>query len=242
MAYFSGFPFITYKFGGLSTVTSFQDLSAYVEVVDTIKDNVNFYNPITIGDNERPDTLAYRLYGNSGLYWTFFLMNDSLRERGWPLNNQDLDKLIKTQLPYQVMITLDLDTVLSIPAGTVITGVVSGATATILGKREDFGQLIIQLTSATFTPGEIVSYEVNEVVSTFIAQAVINQYDSIHHWEDDNGIYHDVDPTVGTSGLYAAVSFYEQQQRDNDNLKTINVIKPQAINSVQKAFKEALTR
>lgn len=241
MSYFSGFPFVVYKFGTESVLTSFQDISAYVEVIDQIKDNVSFYSLVTIADNERPDTLSQRLYGTPTLYWTFYLMNDKIREQGWPLNNQELEAYIRKFYPLTTIITRDSLTGVMLP-GQTIEGLLSGAAAVIKSRRLDFGQLNIEVTSGTFQQGELIQSTVDEEVQTVQVQSIVEQFNAIQRWQDSDGAPVDVDPTVGTSGFDTPVTFYERMVEQNDQLKTIRVIKPSAIASVRAAFKDALNR
>ena len=53
MAYFYNFPNVTYKFGNEESVTAFQDISAYVDIIDQIKDDVNFYQFYNVLYNTR---------------------------------------------------------------------------------------------------------------------------------------------------------------------------------------------
>lgn len=241
MTYFSGFPFVVYKFGTESALTSFQNISAYVEVVDQIKDNISFYSLVTIADNERPDTLSQRLYGTPTLYWTFYLMNDKIREQGWPLNNQELETHIRKLYPLTTIITRDSLTGIMLP-GQTIEGLLSGATAVIKSRRLDFGQLNVFVTSGQFQQGELIQSIVDEQMQTVQVQSVVAQYNAIRHWQDSDGTVVDIDPTVGTSAFDTPVTFYEQTVEQNDQLKTIRVIKPSAITSVRAAFKDALNR
>lgn len=88
--YFSNFPKQLYYFGNEISPVAVQDLSKYVGLIDEIADQISAYIEYEIGDFERPDTLSAKLYGESVYDWTFFLMNDHLREQGWPLALQDL--------------------------------------------------------------------------------------------------------------------------------------------------------
>lgn len=241
MTYFSGFPFVVYKFGTESVLTSFQDISAYVGVIDQIKDNVSFYSLVTIADNERPDTLSQRLYGTPTLYWTFYLMNDKIREQGWPLNNQELEAYIRRFYPYTTLVTRDNLTGIMLP-GQTIAGLLSGATGVIKSRRLDFGQLNVQVTSGEFQQGELISSTVGDDTQTVQIQSVIEQFNAIQRWQDSDGAPVDVDPSVGTSAFDTPVTFYERVVEQNDLLKTIRVIKPSAISSVRAAFKDALAR
>lgn len=239
MSYFASYPSVAYRFGNETDLNVFQDISAYVEIIDTIKDNLDFYTLYTILDGERPDQLSQKIYGSTDYYWTFFLMNDNIREQGWPLTAQDLDNLIKKDLPNTVVTTRSNITT-SFNIGQTITGLSSGATGRIVSRRLDFGQLVIEPTG-TFVSGELVlSTAGTTTQSTILSTGNILQYNSIHHWEDENGLWVDVDPAVGTSSIYTPVTYYEKYVSDNDELRQIKILKPQAINSVYRSFNEAL--
>lgn len=239
MSYFNNFPNILYKFGNEQTENVFQDVSAYVEIIDEIKDNLDFYLFYSILEGERPDTLSQKLYDTPSLHWTFFLMNDNIRSAGWPLSQLEIEQLVQKQLPNVVITTRDELTGKFEP-GQTITGLGSGATGTILKRRLDFGQLIIS-TDNTFIPGELITSTVGGVTqSAVLSSGNINQYNSIHHWENDSGDYVDVDPAVGTSSIYTPITFHEKYISENDDLRTIRVIKPGVINSVFRAFTESL--
>lgn len=241
MGYFKNFPNVLYKFGNEQSSNIFSDISAYVEIIDEIKDNLDFYSYYTILDGERPDHLSQKLYGTPTLYWTFFLMNDQIRSKGWPLSQVKLDTTIKAQLPNKVITTTNSLAGIFKP-GQTITGLSSGATGTILERRLDFGQLIIQSTG-TFTAGELIISTVDNVIqSVQLSKGSIPQYDSIHHWQNSSGDVVDVDPAIGTSAIYTPVTYSEKYTTDNDNLRTIRIIKPVAINSVYRSFNQALSQ
>lgn len=240
MTYFASYPSILYKFGNEPTQNVIQDISAYVEVIDEIKDNLDFYTTYTILEGERPDQLSQKIYGSPDYYWTFFLMNNNIKEQGWPLNTLELDTLIKKELPYTVLTTRNNITQ-TFKAGQTITGTTSTATGRIISRRLDFGQLVIS-TTGTFLAGEVISSVVGSTTqTTTIATGNTLQYNSFHHWEDDDGMWVDVDPSVGTSAIYNPITYYEKYVADNDALREIRIIKPQAINSVYRSFNEALT-
>lgn len=240
MNYFKSFPSVAYKFGNQSTLDAFQDISLYVDLIDEIKDNIDFYTPYAIMEGERPDQLSQRIYGSTDYYWTFFLMNDKLREQGWPLNFIELDTLVKKELPF-VTITTRNNISSTFKVGQTVSGVTSGASGIIQARRLDFGQLIIS-TTQTFLPNELILSSVGGTnQSAVLSTGNILQYNSIHHWEDEDGLWVDVDPSVGTSAIYTPVTYYEKYTADNEQLRTIKIIKPQAMNSVFRSFNEALS-
>lgn len=239
MSYFNNFPNILYKFGNEESQSVFQDVSAYVQIIDEIKDNLNFYSTYTILEGERPDQLSQKLYGTPSLYWTFFLMNDNIRQLGWPIGQSQVQDLVAKQFPNKVITTRDDLTGIFKP-GQTITGLGSGSTGTIISRRLDFGQLVIS-TTGTFIAGELITSTVGTTTqSVVLYKGSTTQYDTIHHWEDSTGEYVDIDPSVGTSAIHTPITFYDKYIADNDLLRTIKIIKPVAVNSVYRAFNESL--
>jgi hypothetical protein len=103
--YFKNFPVISYSFGDNENRVLFEDISAYVDMLDTATSNVSAYSFYTINDFDRPDTLSYKLYGTTDYYWTFFMMNEDLREQNWPQHGQQLFEFAQRVYPdYAVQI------------------------------------------------------------------------------------------------------------------------------------------
>ena len=82
MLYFNDFPDVGYKFGDEVDETIFQNISVYAEVIDQIKSEVTFLNTFTIQEGFRPDQVSQILYDTPLHYWTFYLLNDDIREQG----------------------------------------------------------------------------------------------------------------------------------------------------------------
>ena len=98
MLYFNEFENLTYKFGDEVDTVIFQNLSIYADLIDEIKNNITFLNIHTIQEGFRPDQVSIQLYGTPLYYWTFYLINDDIREQGWPLIRTELDVYIKKNI------------------------------------------------------------------------------------------------------------------------------------------------
>ena len=239
MSYFNKFRNIPYKFGNETYQTVIEDTSTYVDIIDQVKDNVNFYNFYEILEGDRPDVLSQKIYGAPDLHWTFFLLNDNLREQGWPLSNGDLDTIIKTNFPnYSLTTTADL-TGIFLP-GQDVQGLSSGAVGTINHRRLDFGQIIINGSDKGFIPNETIISRVGTSVQNVQLSAAVNQYNATAYYINDNNEIVDVDPSIGESAIYIPVTHYEHYQQQNINLRQIKIIKPSAINSILKVYFQAL--
>jgi hypothetical protein len=245
--YFNNFPRTLYRFGDETTTNRFQDLSAYVEIFDAIKDNSSAYTYYHVQDRERPDQLSFKLYGTTDYYWTFFAINDHIREQGWPLSNRELfDKVVK-DFPYTTITTRDL--LASVfKVGETLQGLSSGATATVHHRHIELGQLVIKDIVGTFQTGEtlITTSEaafvdgVPFVSANIVLNSIGDEYLSAHHYEDASGIHVDIDPTVGPGALITEKTHLDRYNTINDALKIIRVLKTNVITQVYDAFNDSL--
>lgn len=156
MTLFNSFPFTYYKFGDEASASTFTNLSVYVDILDQVSDNASFYEEYFIDDGDRPDTLSYKLYGDTGYYWTFFLLNEKLRQQGWPLTVQELYAKSREYYPNIVLTTEQIDRMVN--SGTtpptnyfrvndiVIQGNPANPSAKgkILERILDLGQLVVK--------------------------------------------------------------------------------------------------
>lgn len=162
MAFFRNFPFVNYRFGDEIDPAVFQNLTAYIDIIDQFKDDLNFYETYYIKDGLRPDALSYELYGTSDYYWMFYLLNDKLRQQGWPLSEQDVYTLARKYYPNLVLYS-DRTMINQFYVGDyVATATGEGFTnpdfkAIILEKNYDLGQLtvkpLIEVRSISVTNG-----------------------------------------------------------------------------------------
>lgn len=339
MTYFRDFPVVAYNFGDNENAALFDNLTVYIDLIDKVKNNITFYNKYLIPDGERPDNTSQRLYGTPHYHWTFYLLNDSIREQGWPMSEENVRAHAKKAYPNRTVVTRDVvgDSLL---IGTTAVGLSSGTIGTVLERRLDLGQLIIKTTDAydeyTYTAtnvittfagqarvqisepshnkvtGDIVNlagvsnvggiegayltgrftvtmadrsagiYEIkakklassnavgggtptitmsrlrgnnnfgqNEVVAQGLDAATQNehrvtlvsesvQYNSVHHYENSAGEYVSIDPYSSVPSNLIPITMQENMIRENDALRRIKVIDPNAIESVVNEFYAAL--
>lgn len=249
MSFFNYFPIVDYKFGNEANPDIFENIAVYADIIDQLKDNIAFYQDYTIEEGERPDQLSYKIYDNTDYHWTFFLLNDNIRESGWPLSNEDIiEKAINTY-PNTTLTTKTQITTLNrtiqensiFLVGRTVSGNTSGATGIIDHRHLDLGQIVITGVEGTFIPGETVSSTNAEGdVETILLDSVSLEYNAAHHYENADGEVVDIDPTVGPGALLVEVTYLERLVERNDELKQIRVIKPSVINQVVNSFREAV--
>tara|TARA_Y100000389_G_scaffold197073_1_gene231008 strand:+ start:96 stop:845 length:750 start_codon:yes stop_codon:yes gene_type:complete len=243
MLYFRNFPRTAYYFGNNKDLGGeklsyevFQDISRYSDIIDQIKDNVSFYRTYNIQENDRPDQVSFKLYGSPQFHWTFYLLNDHLRSRGWPLTLNQLEDQVKQDFPHNVIRTkTPLTGVLLV--GQTASGGTSGTRGEILRRNLDLGQIVVNSPNP-FIQGEIVTNVTVdlEIPGSITAHGVMNEHLATHHYEDGDGNYVDIDPSQDAPAIYTEVTHFDRYVRKNNELKSIKVIKPDLINEVSSAF------
>jgi hypothetical protein len=241
--FFTNYPRTLYQFGTENSATAIQNISVYVDIIDQIKDNINFYEFIEIQDGERPDTISQQAYGTVRYYWTLYLLNDNIRERGWPLTVQQIREKAIKDYPNVVLTTRDGNTLLThFEVGDIVTGQSSGATGIVIKRNLDLGQIFIKKTNdLNFSGSEILRDNSDPTFpeSVQLTGAAL-EYNAIHHYEDGDGVWTDIDPRSAPSGLLTPITYLDRYQAANDELRRIKIIKRSAINQVAKAYQEAL--
>jgi len=207
--FFRNFPIVAYDFGNETEPAIFQDISAYIKVIDDIKDDIAFYTTVHIQDYDRPDNFSYKLYGTTEFYWTFYYLNTDIRESGWPIPYQDLLPKAKKDYPHQVVTTTGDISKTFLPGHTV-TGSVSGSTGTVIKRYLDLGQIVID-SANNFNAGETLTPSINGVAQTadiILVTSDTEQYNSVHHYENASGEYVDIGlvPSGTGTGAFPTVS------------------------------------
>ncbi len=237
MSYFRKFPKNLYRFGNNEQPVAFSNLTSYVDIVDRLKDNIAFYEYYYILDGDRPDQVSLKLYDTPDAYWTFFVMNDNIRERGWPLSEQDLVKKAKKIFHDNVLTTRDSLTG-KFKVGTNITGSGSGSTGKVIHRNLDLGQLVVE-TNDTFLNTEVIRDDNSTDTVTLVGS--VEEFNSIAYYKNADGRIVDVDPYGTPNSQYTPVTQIEKYREENDKLKKIRVPLPAVVNDILISFQRELT-
>ena len=247
--FFRNFPLINYNFGTETTGALFQDISAYIKVIDDIKDDIAFYTTVHIQDYDRPDNFSFKLYGTTEFYWTFYYLNDDIRESGWPLPQQDLLTKAKVDYPHRSVITT-ADISKTFLPGHTVTGALSGSTGTVIKRYLDLGQIIIDSPN-NFNAGENITPSINGVAQTadiVVVTSDVEQYNSVHHYENASKEYVDIGlvPSGNGAADYPSLSgktpitYFDRILAKNDSLREIKCLKPDVAVQVKSEFNRLL--
>lgn len=165
--YFSSFPNVQYLFGNEEQPVSYQKLSKYVDTIDVFRESISTYVEYEIRDFERPDTLAYALYGKPEYEWTFFLMNERLREVGWPMATYELNLAAKNRYFKNYIAKLDVSTAEELAAYADIYNVGQSVTFDIPSQPlllENNQELFTQSDLPILTEGNAASDKIGTVL------------------------------------------------------------------------------
>tara|TARA_R100001377_G_scaffold11011_1_gene5510 strand:- start:7977 stop:9257 length:1281 start_codon:yes stop_codon:yes gene_type:complete len=143
MSFFTNFPLAVYKFGDENSFTLIQNISAYINIIDELRDDLSYYTTEFIQDYDRPDSFSFKLYDTTDFYWTFYYLNDDIRESGWPLPQNDLLPKAKLDYPHRTITTTGDISKTFLPGHTV-TGSLSGTIGTVVKRYMDLGQIIVE--------------------------------------------------------------------------------------------------
>lgn len=283
MSYFKHFPSSIYEFAN-GEEAAIQNISLYVEIIDEVKTNGAFYQDYYIRNGDRSDNVSFNLYQNSRLHWTFYMMNDSLREQGWPLDHVEIVNKAKKDFPHIALTTEDLipssfGVGVTVEATQSSDGSPSHATGVILSVDLDLGQLVIEMTSSeNFKATDIITAQ--QTVDQLQLVSVEDQYLAAHHYTYGQEFYV-VRNEIKIAGPFFTLSDAEEKKmtypdssdlrvtktssndiftnvndvnkdiavevtnlefyiQENDKLRNIIVLKPNAINRIVSLFKEAI--
>ena len=174
-------------------------------------------------------------------YWTFYLLNDNLREQGWPLPNQELITYIHKVFPNTTITTRDGDLANKFKVGQTISGNTSGQSGKVIKRNIDLGQIIVEGNISFTTGGEtFTSTNSSGVEETLVAVSAEREYLSESHYVDGSGDIVDIDPTIGPGALLTGKTNQDVYYNVNESLKQIKVIKPDLINGIVTSFKKSL--
>tara|TARA_B100001093_G_scaffold239175_2_gene229107 strand:- start:3829 stop:4548 length:720 start_codon:yes stop_codon:yes gene_type:complete len=236
MSFFNGFPFTSYKFGNETDVAYIQDISAYVDIIDQVKENVSIYQKYDILDGERPDVLSEKLYGSTKYYWTFYLMNDSIRKNGFPLSSNELDVWVKKKYPNTTLVTRDYFFT-KMQIGDNITGVNSSTNATIIDRDVNLGHIVVSGVKS-FTNGETIQ-KTGDSTQSVVLNSHSLEYNAVKYFTDASGNQVDIDPTIG-GGSNTEVTHIEHYHKQNNENKSIRVVRPEMILELHDIYKSSL--
>jgi len=106
MTFFNQFPIIDYDVNYTGTTQALVDISRLVDVNDILASDSVSYTKYDVIDGARPDIISQLIYDTPEYYWTFFIVNDHLKDgyKAWPKSEVALNKYIDENYKGVVMV------------------------------------------------------------------------------------------------------------------------------------------
>lgn len=240
--YFSDFPKTPYNIDGVDY--NMTNITSYVDI-DLLKgDDIDFYSFVTIPDGYRPDNMSTVLYGTDSHYWTFFLVNERLKDlyTDWPKSLKAVYDNASIKYP-GVGINIHEDDLSKFSIDRVIKKVNNDHVYKVIGIHAT--SLWIQLEPLLDSPTISNDIEMTFADDTSITFTTIGtskkSYNMPHHYVYNNNL--DL-PILYTSSDSSAipVSNIEVEVDENESKSEIRAIKPEIINKVVDQFKSEIKK
>ena len=96
MNYFQHQSIVPYAFtsNGVTTTLSITNITQRARIVERLRQQTTSVYDYVVGDGERPDTVALKLYGDVQYTWIVLLLNNILSLYDWPLTNAEFEQYL----------------------------------------------------------------------------------------------------------------------------------------------------
>ena len=95
--FFDQFPLIKYNLSGVNGNTNeVTDIFRRVKARSKIQDNVTLFDNYDVAEGEKPEDVAYKMYGEADYFWVITLVNNIVnRYYDWPLDQFSFQQYVK---------------------------------------------------------------------------------------------------------------------------------------------------
>lgn len=230
---FQNFPKLQYKLsdGKIVTIRDFFRKAAVENISIPSLTNYTYYE---ILEGERPDIVAAKLYGDSDLHWTLFLVNEYANYYDWYLDQESFEHYINDKYPGQALIASNysdiIDSSKKFLLGERIT-TSSGKEGRII-KIEPLHKRIAT-EADSFVNGEVITGAISG--KSFTIQNAIWERDSVSHYVNADGLKRN-----HAGDGWTPVSIFDHEYEHNEEKRKIKVIRPEFIKRVVSEFEKVM--
>jgi len=237
--YFKHFPNIDYDIKNDGNLVKAKDIFRQIRVFDDADEGITGYNYMHIEDTDRPDVLATKMYGDSTLYWLFWLVNDELTVHAdWPKSTSLMEKYINRKYAGKSLVA-DLSTSIVSSAsskftmGEKVIGGTSGAFGYAINIDPTFDHIVVNDVVGVFQVNETVTG--SKSGKAFNVTSVVDYKDRPHHYIDGDG-----NKTTQYNETYTVKTNAEHEREQNDARRFIRYIPKGYAHQVVKEFKDLI--
>lgn len=230
---FKNFPTLQYKLsdGRVITILDFFRKARIEQVSIPSLTNYTYYE---ILDGERPDVVAAKLYGDSDLHWTLFLVNEYTNYYQWYLDQESFGLFIDEKYPGQALIAANYSDIINSTSKFVLGEKIttpSGKEGRIIKVEPEHKRICTDAYS--FVNGEVVTGSISG--KSFTIQSAIWEKDAVEHYENADGFKRNY-----AGDGWTEVSKYDHEYEYNEERRNIKVIKPEFIKRVVSEFEKVM--
>ena len=93
MDYFQYQSIVPYTFttGGVTTTMSIVNITQRAKIAERLRQHTTTMHDYVIGEGERPDTVAQKVYGDVKYTWVVLLINNIMSLYDWPMTNTEFE-------------------------------------------------------------------------------------------------------------------------------------------------------
>jgi hypothetical protein len=236
--YFKHYPTIDFDLKNDGNLIQAKDIFRNIRISDDSDEAITGYNYYYVEDQDRPDVLATKLYGDPTLYWLFWMVNPHLAiHNDWPKSGSVLDNFIKRKYSGKALVSsVSTDIVASntdkFLQGEKVVGSTSSAFGYITKIDPTNNQIILNDIQGTFQINETVTG--SKSAKGFTISSVRNFQDSPHHYETSEGLK----TTISTGNT--PVTNREYEDLFNQNKREIRYIKPNYLPDLIREFRSMI--
>ena len=223
--FFKNIPNIAYDFKSDGNITIAKDLFRKVNAWDHLKENVSGYSYYRITEGERIDVVADKLYGDSTLYWTFFLVNDNLSSlNDWPKSQALFNRFIDRKYSGTCLVATTSSDIVSSTSKFTLGEKVSQSSSIygfVTNVDPTFNRIILNSVEGVFTADSTVTGA--DSTKSFVVESVVNEEDAVNHYLNQN-YPNDVElKTTLFNAVPGAVLGVDLDTTVNTNFTNVNV-------------------
>ena len=229
---FKNFPEIQYT---LSTgkIVTIKDFFRKSTIEQDSVNSVISYTFYEIQDGERPDVVADRLYGDSDLHWTFFLVNDMDNYYQWYKDQTTFENQLKEMYPEYWLISNRSTDIVSKDDKWLLGEIIetSQQSGNVISVQPTFNR--IGVAGGTWNVNDVVTGKVSG--KSFTVSSVVSGPDGIDHYVTSEGLRRN---TIDTG--FTPVTYYTHDYEVNETNRKIKVIRPEYIRRVVSEFEKVM--
>ena len=235
--YFKHYPTIDFDVKNDGELIEAKDIFRNIRVRDNSDEAITGYEYYYINDQDRPDVLATKLYGDATLYWLFWMVNDQFATyNDWPKSQSILERFIARKYSGKALVSNQQSDIVSSSDSKFLQGEkVVGSTSSAFGYVTKIDptnkQLILNDVQGIFQVNETVTG--SQSSKSFTLSSVRNFSDSPHHYINSDG-------NKTTSETTTMVTNSEYEQTLNDSKRDIRYIKVDYVPQLLREFKSMI--